>query len=397
MMICNRGLFALISVLLSVSHWQQPPAHEPFGIPWIDLSSQTYRQIIVDQEAGQYLGHPTTVLLPDQRTLLIVYPKGHGKGPIILKKSRDGGLKWSERLPTPASWTTSQETPTIYATRDSKQKYRLLLFSGLFPIRSSVSEDLGVTWSELKPIGPFGGIVAMSSLVELRTGPGHYLAFFHDDGRYFQEKSKATKPATFTLYQSRTSDGGLTWEPPQVILARQDIHLCEPGAIRSPDGKEIALLLRENTRTKNSHVIFSRDEGKSWTEPKELPSALSGDRHVARYAPDGRLLITFRDAYKPSPTAGDWVGWVGKYEDLHTGHPGQYRFRIMDNQHAWDCAYAGLELLPDGTFVTTTYGHWTKGESPYIVCVRFKISELDEQVSPKGRKDSGSTFSLRSQ
>ena len=35
------------------------------------------------------------------------------------------------------------------------------------------------------------------------------------------------------------------------------------------------------------------------------------------------------------------------------------------------------ELVDDGTFVTTTYGHWTKGESPYVVSVRFKLAELD--------------------
>ncbi len=29
-------------------------------------------------------------------------------------------------------------------------------------------------------------------------------------------------------------------------------------------------------------------------------------------------------------------------------------------------------------FVTTTYGHWTKGQAPYIVSVRFKLEELDQ-------------------
>ena len=55
---------------------------------------------------------------------------------------------------------------------------------------------------------------------------------------------------------------------------------------------------------------------------------------------------------------------------------GQYRIRIMDNAKGSDCCYPGVELLPDGTFVTT-YGHWTEGEPPYIVSVRFKIDELD--------------------
>jgi hypothetical protein len=36
-----------------------------------------------------------------------------------------------------------------------------------------------------------------------------------------------------------------------------------------------------------------------------------------------------------------------------------------------------VEVLPDDTFVVTTYGHWSKGEEPYILSVRFKLDELD--------------------
>jgi hypothetical protein len=53
----------------------------------------------------------------------------------------------------------------------------------------------------------------------------------------------------------------------------------------------------------------------------------------------------------------------------------------MDNTKDWDCGYPGVEALPDGTFVTTTYGHWTPGESPYIVSVRFNLEELDRMAS----------------
>ena len=34
-----------------------------YSIPLIDLAGETHRQIVVDKEQGQYLGHPTTVLL----------------------------------------------------------------------------------------------------------------------------------------------------------------------------------------------------------------------------------------------------------------------------------------------------------------------------------------------
>ena len=49
----------------------------------------------------------------------------------------------------------------------------------------------------------------------------------------------------------------------------------------------------------------------------------------------------------------------------------------MKNHKSMDCAYPGVEVLPDGTFVTTTYGHWKKGEAPYVVSVRFTLAELD--------------------
>ena len=35
------------------------------------------------------------VLLEDGRTILCVYPKGHGRGGIVYKRSTDGGLTWS--------------------------------------------------------------------------------------------------------------------------------------------------------------------------------------------------------------------------------------------------------------------------------------------------------------
>ena len=349
-----------------------------YTIPTVDISGEKERQVIVDREKGQYLGHPTTLLLEDNKTMLIVYPKGHGRGPIVYKRSNDTGLTWSERLPTPKSWETSVEVPTLHRVVDAIGKKRIIMFSGLYPIRMAVTEDDGANWSGLAPIGNFGGIVTMGTVIDLKT-PGHYLAFFHDDGRFI--RGAPAKAWRFWVYTTLSKDGGLTWSAPTPIAMLPDANLCEPGALRSPDGKQIAVLLRENSRKYNSFVIFSNDEGQTWSEPKELPAALTGDRHVAKYTSDGRLFISFRDTTHVSPTKGDWVGWVGKYEDIVNGSEGQYRVRIMDNTKGADCTYPGIEVLPDGTIVTTTYGHWTEGEAPYIVSVRFKLSELDAKAA----------------
>jgi len=397
----------------------EEPSYPYFNIPVVDLDMDNGRQTVVDKEEGQYLGHPTTVLLEDNKTMLCVYPKGHGSGGIVYKRSDDAGLTWSERLETPDSWLTSKEVPTIYRVIDAEGKRRIIMFSGLYPARMAVSEDDGKTWSELDTIGDWGGIVVTGALTGINTGKGHYMTFFHDDMRFFtadgQEKYRADREENdspqFSLYQTISIDGGLSWFEPKLIYESREMHLCEPGIVRSPDGKQLAMLLRENSRRTNSQVMFSDDEGKTWSEPVPLPNALTGDRHVPRYSPDGRLVISFRDisprvyhkeilelskekeennygilaaeSGKGSPTEGDWVAWVGNYEDLLNGGEGQYRIRLKDNKNGWDTSYPGVEVLPDGTFVMTTYGHWEKGVSPYILSVRFKLEETDEMVSSK--------------
>lgn len=385
-----------------------------FSLPLIDLDQKRDWQIIIDREEGQYLGHPTTVLLPDGQSMYIVYPKGHGRGGIVMKKSGDGGRSWSERLPVPANWSTSREVPTLFPVMNEQGEERVIMFSGLYPIRMAYSEDWCQTWTPLEPVGDWGGIVAMSDLVELHTGVGHYLAMFHDDERFFSaggrpessEIQASVNQAKFTLYKTLSLDGGLTWSAPEPIYENSMVHLCEPGIIRSPDGKQLAVLLRENSRRLNSFIIFSDDEGKSWSAPRELPNALTGDRHQAIYLQDGRLFISFRDnspaltrveqlksqchncdqdilyekAGPVSPTAGDWVAWVGTYDDLLNGGEGQYRIRLKDNTKGSDCAYPALELLDDGTIHAATYGHWDLDAEPYILGFRFKIEAIDNMA-----------------
>ncbi|MFN8239361.1 MAG: sialidase family protein [Bacteroidales bacterium] len=414
----KRLLIVIATLALPlVLYPQQNLKNTYLKVPVVDLDGETNRQVVVDRQEGQYLGHVTTVLLDDRKTILAVYPKGHGRGEIVMKKSTDGGLSWSDRLPVPDNWKTSREVPTIFKVSDNTGKERFILFSGLYPARLAVSVDQGNSWSGLSEAGSWGGIVVMSSIVQLNTGNGHYMALFHDDLRFFTADGESVYNADkeknekrlFTLYKSFSRDGGLTWSSPEAILSDREMNLCEPGAIRSPDGKTIAVLLRENSRRYNSQIIFSGDEGQTFTNPRPLPAELNGDRHTLKYTKDGRILVVFRDISpapfrkdlektaserkevnlgkvaletgQGSPTEGDWVGWVGTWDDLVKGTPGQYRIRFKDNIHGWDCCYPGVELLKDGTFVVITYGHWDKEKEPYILAVRFKMKELDKKYN----------------
>ncbi|MCX8107789.1 MAG: DUF3472 domain-containing protein, partial [Verrucomicrobiae bacterium] len=169
----SRGLGSRIE-LTGVS--STPPADAPdtagpsasghplrgYSIPLIDLASESHRQIVVDREQGQYLGHPSTVLLEDGKTILCVYPKGHGRGAIGLKRLTDGGLTCSDRLPGHENWSTSLETPTIHRVQDASGKKRLIVWSGLYPARLAISEDDGVTWTPLRPVGDWGCLLYTS-------------------------------------------------------------------------------------------------------------------------------------------------------------------------------------------------------------------------------------------
>ena len=59
---------AAVSLLLQVCLAAEEPMSKGYTIPTIDLAKQTHRQVIVDREKGQYLGHPTSGLLEDKST-----------------------------------------------------------------------------------------------------------------------------------------------------------------------------------------------------------------------------------------------------------------------------------------------------------------------------------------
>ncbi|HBJ86467.1 MAG TPA: exo-alpha-sialidase, partial [Verrucomicrobiales bacterium] len=93
----------------------------------------------------------------------------------------------------------------------------------------------------------------------------------------------------------------------------------------------------------------------------------------------------FRDQALNSLTKGHFVAWVGTYDDLKQGKPGQYRVKLLHNhaERVGDCGYPGMELLPDGTIVATTYVKYAPGKEKHsVVSVRFNLATTDALVKP---------------
>ena len=380
-----------------------------------------YEFSIVDNELD-YLGHPDAILLKDG-SILDVYPSGHGKGAIRSKISRDGGLTYDGKIENqPESWETSRETPTVYRLEFADgSPDKILLISGnpnwhdgkgtIGGFNFSLSDDEGKTWSEFElcfskkhdfTIIP---IVSMASLTRLKENGvfvDKWMAFFHDP--------------SFVNYKTILSfeNGKAVWSKPEPYFSQyrkieKTANMCEVEVVRSDCGKgdELCLIARCNNKNYNSILSFSRDEGKTWSEPVFAPSALNGERHKADYTKDGRLFITFRSierdkAKKEKYFDGSatwfsegWVAWVGTYDDLKNGKEGQYRIKLAHTYLAKqtaielsanaDTGYCGNVVLDDDTVVTSTYGCFGEKLSngdykTYVVSKRIKLSDIDKIV-----------------
>ena len=342
----------------------------PQQLPTVDISHQPKRHVIIAAGTEEtYQGHPTTLLMPDGKTLFAVWCVGHGGHAGPMARSDDGGLTWKridDQLPD--GFRKHENCPSIYRMVDPAGQQRLWVFSARPKMPRIVSEDGGASWSEMEPLG-FTCVMTFSSVI--RREDGSYLGMYHrgPDGR---------DRSPLNVLQSVTRDGGLTWSEPHVVAAVPGKNPCEPFVFRSPDGQEFCCLMRENTHQGRSLMMFSRDEGRSWSTPIDTPWGLTGDRHMGVYTPDGRLVIAFRDQAQGSQTRGHFVAWVGTYDDIRQGKPGQCRIKLMHSYAGGDCGYPGVELLPDGTIIATTYIKYRPGNEKHsVVSTRFTIGEID--------------------
>ncbi|MBX7211806.1 MAG: FAD-dependent oxidoreductase [Verrucomicrobiaceae bacterium] len=344
-------------------------------LPVIDLSQDTAQHVIIAQGTAEtYQGHPTTVLLPGGKTMFAVWTLGHGGTCGPMKRSDDGGKTWSDLLPTPENWTQAKNCPSIYRLTGPDGGARLMVFAGSGPdkqMQQSVSLDDGKTWSPMKSNG-LVGVMPFTTVVPVEGGTKLV-------GLSNIRRKGDKDPRSNAVSQSESTDGGLTWSPWRVIVDDPKLKPCEPALIRSPDGKQLLCLIRENVRSADAHFITSDDEGKTWSALQPLPEGLWGDRHMPHYGRDGRLVVTFRDMGPDKRTHNHFVAWVGTYDDIVQHRGGQRKLLLLRSYKGSDCGYSGLELLPDDTFVATTYIQYREGaEKNSVVSTRFTLAETDK-------------------
>lgn len=378
------GLIACLRALAAdTAAASDPNAHkQTFRYParTVDLSGEIARQVVIAQGTAEtYQGHPTTLLLPDGKTMFCVWTTNHGGPCGPLKRSDDGGRTWSPLLDVPASWKTTRNCPALYRLTDPAGITRLFVFAGSGPggdMHASHSLDDGKTWSEMQGNG-LVGVMPFCTIVPIDGGK-KLLGLTN-----IRRPGEAVEKLSNVLAQSTSDDGGLTWTPWRVVLDLPGLKPCEPAVIRSPDGTQLLCLIRENAK-RVALYMTSDDEGRTWSASQPLPPGLFGDRHMPHYTPDGRLVIAMRDTGPGSPTSTHFIAWVGRYEDITSGRDGAYRVKLLHSHRGGDNGYPGLELLPDGTFVATTYLKYRAGpEKNSVVSTRFTLAETDRLAALK--------------
>lgn len=359
------------------------PGKREISIPTIDLSNDADRHVIIARgtESVRH-GHASTVLSSNGKTMHIVWTLGHG-GPVrFLKASSDGGVTWSDFLPMPENWPQHRNCPTFFRlTAPGMKSSRLFVFAQNGPagkkMYQSFSEDGGNNWSPFAPTPRSDGDGFLTATVMPFTAIVPV-----DGGKELLGATNLRRPGedfpTNVVAQSRSRDGGKSWADWEIILDLGEPFMpCEPDLIRSPDGKQILMIIRENRRSYNSWIMLSEDEGRSWSKPFQATASVTMDRHWHRYAPDGRLVIAGRDVATESPTRRQFVAWVGTYDDLLHGREGEYRLKLLPHYGNGNVEYPALEVLSDGTFIATNSVVYRPGENYSVVNTRFRLDEFD--------------------
>jgi len=367
----KTGITTILSLTINLIVSVIVIAREGQNQPVVDISGETYRHVMIAQGTEEvYQGHPTTLLMPDNKTMFCVWSQGHGGPAGPMARSDDAGQTWQridDRLPE--NFHNHSNCPSIYRLVDPQGHERLWVFSAHPEMPRILSEDEGHTWEEMEPLG-FKCVMAFSSIIQLKDGS--YLGMYHR-GLGGEDRSP------LEVLQSRTTDGGLTWSEPRIVASIRRKDPCEPYVFRSPDSNELCCVMRENTHKHRSLMMFSTNEASTWSHPQYTPWGLTGDRHNGICTEDGRLVIAFRDRAHNSLTWGHFVAWVGTYEELRQSEPGQYRIKLLHSFDEDDCGYPGMELLPDGSIVATTYIKYRDtNEQQSVISTRFKLEETDQ-------------------
>jgi hypothetical protein len=220
--------------------------------------------------------------------------------------------------------------------------------------------DDGKTWSEPAEIdvsdidwgSPYGKILTLPD--------GSMLMNIY--GERVRRPGKRVTGSEEHSYLYRSTDNGQTWKRYSHPGAKR---FNETGLVRLPSGTLLAAM-----RTAGAAEVWlteSRDDGKSWTEPKKVTPAHVHPADLC-LLPDGRVLLV--TGYRAGP-----YGVRGLVGDKDGTFDWEQRLVLVNDATNGDCGYPSSVLLKDGRVLTVYYAVGSKDHPKWGVhcgAVRYR-------------------------
>ncbi len=348
-------------------------------------------------EAG-YHTFRIPALLPTEGGALLAFSEGRrlGRGDsgaidLVLKRSTDSGLTWSEvqviwsdgantcgnpcpvvdsrtgRILLPMTWNSGEDHGRALHRGTGTGTRRVFL---------AYSDDEGKTWSMARE---FTGQAKRKDWWWYATGPGVAIQIRDGEhaGRIVVPANHTSEADGYAAHAILSDDGGENWRMSSVIAPA-----CNESQVVELTGGRLMMNSRNQSfnneeRTGYRAIAFSSDGGETWTPPK--PDAHLGDPQVQasliRYSwpgedGPGRLLFS-----NPAPPVSRERGQRIRMTVRSSLDDGQTwpTERLI---HEGPAAYSSLARLPDDS-VGLLYEAGAKGPYEAIQLARFSADWLD--------------------
>lgn len=190
-------------------------------------------------------------------------------------------------------------------------------------------------------------------------------------GCVFGWQSKEGDGAKVQAYRINTETGEMTYVAslPDVPLG---VNVWEPHMAEAADGSLVVHIRAEDgkngTTGDKKFTLFqtkSHDGGKTWTEPCQILSDLGGaPAHILRTS-NGRLISVY--GYRAAPYG------IRMAASDDNGKTWERDFEINVNGVTYDIGYPSTVELKDGSFFTIFYAHKEKGAPATILGQRWRF------------------------